>query len=71
MTTAKVKWFNDAKGYGFAIIQDEEGKSQEVFVHFSAITNMKGRRNLQENQKVELDYIRGENGLRATKCVPV
>jgi CspA family cold shock protein len=55
-----VKWFNDAKGYGF--ITTERG--EDVFVHFSAIQS-KGFRTLPEGAQVEFDLIEGPKGLQA------
>ena len=57
----KVKWFNDAKGYGF--IEQESG--QDVFVHFSSIQG-DGFKSLAEGQKVEFDIIQGEKGPQAS-----
>lgn len=57
----KVKWFNDAKGYGF--IEQESG--QDVFVHFSSIQG-DGFKTLAEGQKVEFDIIQGEKGPQAS-----
>lgn len=62
MPTGKVKWFNDAKGYGF--IETEDGK--DVFVHFSAIA-MEGYKSLSEGQQVEFEAIESAKGLQATK----
>lgn len=61
MATGTVKWFNDAKGFGF-ITQD--GGGEDVFCHHTAI-NMDGFRTLQEGQKVEFDVTRGPKGLQA------
>ena len=61
MPTGKVKWFNDAKGYGF--IETEDGK--DVFVHFSAIA-MEGYKSLSEGQQVEFEAIESAKGLQAT-----
>src|SRR3954465_8544087 len=61
MATGTVKWFNDAKGFGF-ITQD--GGGEDVFCHHSAI-NMDGFRTLAEGQKVEFEVTRGPKGLQA------
>jgi CspA family cold shock protein len=55
-----VKWFNDAKGYGF--ISQETG--EDVFVHYSAIA-MDGFRSLTEGEQVEFEVQRGPKGLQA------
>jgi CspA family cold shock protein len=55
-----VKWFNDAKGYGFISRQNGE----DVFVHFSAI-QAGGFRSLQEGQQVEFDVVKGPKGWQA------
>jgi CspA family cold shock protein len=55
--TGTVKWFNDAKGYGF--IERDDGK--DVFVHYSAITAT-GFRSLQEGQRVEFVVTQGQKG---------
>jgi CspA family cold shock protein len=62
----KVKWFNDAKGYGF--IEQEGG--EDVFVHFSAI-QMDGFKTLAEGQVVEFEVKQGDKGLHATNVVRV
>jgi CspA family cold shock protein len=64
MTKGKVKWFNDAKGYGF--IEQEGG--DDVFVHFSAIS-MDGFKTLAEGQPVEFEVKAGEKGLSAAKVI--
>jgi CspA family cold shock protein len=61
MAAGKVKWFNDAKGFGF--IEQETGK--DVFVHFSAI-QQDGFKTLKEGDKVIFDVIEGPKGLSAT-----
>lgn len=62
MRSGTVKWFNDAKGYGF--IAPEDGSS-EVFVHYSAI-NSQGFRSLQEGQKVTFEVVKGPKGEQAS-----
>ena len=61
MATGTVKWFNDAKGFGF-ITPDEGG--DDLFAHFSAI-NMDGFKTLKEGQKVSFDVPSGPKGLQA------
>lgn len=63
MATGTVKWFNNAKGYGF--ISPDEGGS-DVFAHFTAI-DMEGYKTLKQGQKVVFDLINGPRGLQATK----
>jgi len=60
----KVKWFNDAKGFGF--IEREDG--DDVFVHFSAIQST-GFKSLQEGQQVEFTVEQGPKGLQAANVV--
>jgi len=60
MAQGQVKWFNDAKGYGF--ITQEDG--QDVFVHFSAI-QANGFKSLAEVDRVEFEVTRGPKGLQA------
>jgi CspA family cold shock protein len=59
--TGVVKWFNDAKGYGF--IQAENG--EDVFVHFSGIRSTGGYRTLAEGQKVEFNIVQERGKERA------
>ena len=61
MATGKVKWFNDAKGFGFIV--REEGP--DLFVHHTAIV-AEGFRSLAEGQEVEFDITEGPKGLQAT-----
>jgi len=62
MATGTVKWFNDAKGYGF--ITPDDG-SEDLFAHFSAI-NMSGFKTLKEGQKVSFDVVQGQKGKQAS-----
>ena len=67
MATGTVKWFNDAKGYGF-IAPDEGGK--DVFVHHSNIAG-NGFKTLVENARVEFETREGTKGPEATNVVVV
>ncbi|HZR10218.1 MAG TPA: cold-shock protein [Myxococcales bacterium] len=67
MATGTVKWFNDAKGFGF-ITQDNGG--EDVFCHHTAI-NAEGFRTLAEGQKVSFDVAKGPKGLQAQNVKPV
>ena len=64
--TGTVKWFNDAKGFGF--ISRETG--EDVFVHHSDVEG-EGFRSLQENQQVEFSVEQGPKGLRAINVSPL
>jgi CspA family cold shock protein len=61
VASGKVKWFNNAKGYGF--IEQEDGK--DVFVHYSAIDGA-GYRSLEEGQPVEFEISQGPKGPQAS-----
>ena len=67
MEQGTVKWFNDAKGFGF--ITRENG-GEDVFVHFSAIS-ASGFRSLQEGQRVQFTVTKGPKGLQAENVQPV
>ncbi len=60
MAQGRVKWFNDAKGFGF--IEQEGG--EDVFVHFSAI-QADGFKSLAEGQQVSFEVVQGPKGLQA------
>jgi CspA family cold shock protein len=62
MPTGTVKWFNDAKGYGF--ITPDDG-SEDLFAHFSAI-QMDGFKSLKEGQKVNFEVTQGPKGKQAS-----
>ncbi len=62
MATGTVKWFNDAKGYGF--ITPDDG-SEDLFAHVSAI-QMQGVKTLKEGQKVSFDVTQGPKGKQAS-----
>jgi CspA family cold shock protein len=66
MARGRVKWFNEAKGFGF--IEQEDG--QDVFVHYSAV-NMDGFKTLHENQEVEFEIVEGPKGLQSQNVRPV
>ena len=66
MEKGTVKWFNDAKGFGF--ISRENG--EDVFVHFTAIV-ANGFRSLQEGQAVQFDVVKGKKGLQAENVSPI
>ena len=63
MATGVVKWFNNDKGYGFVMMDDED--ESEVFVHHSAI-DMEGFKTLKHGQRVEFSLYYGPKGLTAS-----
>lgn len=65
MATGTIKWFNEAKGFGF-ISQDDGGA--DVFVHFSAIQGT-GFKTLKEGQQVSFEVENGPKGLQASSVV--
>ena len=64
MNKGRVKWFNDAKGYGF--IEQDEG--EDVFVHFTAIQS-EGFKTLAEGQQVEFEINQGQKGPQASNVL--
>jgi len=64
--TGKVKWFNDAKGYGFI----ERPDGDDVFVHYTAIQGT-GFRSLSEGQMVEFEVVEGPKGKQAANVTKV
>jgi len=64
--TGIVKWFNDAKGYGF--ITNEAG-GDDVFVHYSALPSDGGHRTLSEGQRVQFDVVQERGRDRAANVV--
>ena len=66
MAQGTVKWFNDAKGFGF-ITPDNGGK--DLFAHHSSI-QMSGFKSLKENQQVQFDVVDGPKGPAATNIRP-
>ena len=67
MATGTVKWFNNAKGYGFIVL---DGGGDDVFCHHSAIEGT-GYKSLNEGQKVEFEVTEGPKGLQAGKVRPL
>lgn len=67
MLSGKVKWFNNAKGYGFILA---DGRDEDLFAHYSAIV-MDGYKTLKAGQPVSFDIIQGPKGLHAVNISPV
>ena len=66
--TGVVKWFNDAKGYGFIAPDD---KSEQIFVHFTAIQTEASFKTLKEGQKVKYKVLTGPKGSQAHPVWPI
>lgn len=67
MSTGQVKWFNNAKGYGFIL---PDGGGSDLFVHYSAIW-MDGYKTLKAGQPVSFDTVEGPKGLHAANIRPL
>lgn len=67
MSTGQVKWFNNAKGFGFILPDDGGG---DLFAHYSAIT-MEGYKTLKAGQAVSFDIIEGPKGLHAANIMAI
>ena len=61
-----VKWFDNRKGYGFIVYNEED----EIFVHFTAIEG-DGFKSLDENQSVEFEIMEGNRGLQAAHVIKI
>ncbi|WP_329517200.1 cold shock domain-containing protein [Pseudomonas moraviensis] len=75
MAVGKVKWFNNAKGFGFINTdaregRDEDGKDIDFFAHYSAI-EMDGYKTLKAGQSVNFEIVQGPKGLHAVKIAAV
>ena len=67
MSTGQVKWFNNAKGFGFILPDDGGG---DLFAHYSAIS-MEGYKTLKAGQAVTFEIIEGPKGLHAANIMPI
>lgn len=67
MLSGKVKWFNNAKGYGFILA---DGRDEDLFAHYSAI-QMDGYKTLKAGQPVSFEILQGPKGLHAVNIQPV
>lgn len=72
MPQGKVKWFNNAKGYGFIIADEENGElcREDLFVHFSSI-QMEGYKTLKAGQPVQFDTLPSGKGVHAINIIPL
>ena len=66
MTSGKVKWFNNAKGYGFV---NKDDSTEDLFVHYSAV-KIDGYKTLKAGQRVVFDIVQGPKGLHAINITP-
>ena len=67
MATGKVKWFNNAKGFGFI---HEENKEDDIFVHYTSIEG-EGYKSLEDGQPVKFEIINGPKGLHAKNVLKI
>jgi CspA family cold shock protein len=67
MATGEVKWFNNAKGWGFIV---PAGGGEDIFVHFSAIQGT-GYKTLVPGQKVDFELEKGEKGMHAINVTAI
>lgn len=67
MATGKVKWFNNAKGFGFI---HEENKEDDIFVHYTSIEG-EGYKSLQDGQPVQFEVFQGPKGLHAKNVLKI
>ena len=65
MSSGKVKWFNESKGFGFI----EQDSGDDIFVHYSSIQG-DGFKTLKEGQRVEYEVTTGPKGLKAENVIP-
>lgn len=70
MATGKVKWFSDAKGYGFIQTEDEPNGAKDIFVHYSEVVK-EGYRTLVQGQEVEFELTDTPKGLQAKKVAVI
>lgn len=68
MAIGEVKWFNNAKGWGFIL---PEGGGEDIFVHFSAIKGTTGYKTLAPGQRVKYELEKGERGLHASNVIAI
>ena len=71
MATGIVKWFSDAKGYGFIQIDGDTEGGKDIFVHYSEIATDGYRKSLVPGQVVEFELLDTPKGLQARKVEPV
>ena len=65
MANGKVKWFNDAKGFGFLQV---DGREDDIFVHYSSI-NGEGFRTLDAGEQVQFELVQGPKGFKAENVI--